>query len=144
MCRNHATVRSLLKELIAATEQITVTDMEAGLEHFSRGTTRHADTALVVIEPYYKSLETGARIYALAQELGINNVAAVANKVRDAGEESAVRELCERRGMKLAALVPYDETVLVADRSGTALLDVDNRSASVMAIKSLAEQLMKS
>lgn len=37
MCATHATVRSLIRELVSATTQVTVADMEAGLEHLSRG-----------------------------------------------------------------------------------------------------------
>jgi len=51
-----------------------VLDMEAGVEHLSRGTTRNTDTLLVVAEPYYKSLETAARVAALGRELGIARV----------------------------------------------------------------------
>lgn len=57
--------------------------MEAGIEHLSRATTRHSDVMLVVAEPYFRSLETAARVHQMAQELGIPNVYVVANKIRN-------------------------------------------------------------
>ena len=47
---------------------MTIVDMEAGLEHLSRGTGRHVDALLVVMEPYYKSLETARRCAELGRE----------------------------------------------------------------------------
>ena len=44
--------------------------IEAGLEHLSRGTARHVETLFVVGEPYFKSLETASRSFALAKDLG--------------------------------------------------------------------------
>jgi len=143
MCRTHATVRSLLKELVAGSRRLTVTDMEAGLEHFSRGTTRHADAMLVVVEPYYKSLETAARIDALAKELGVQNVYAVANKVRDSVDEKAVKEFCERREMTLISVVPYDEAIIEADRAGRAPMDNNPASPSVAEVMRLGERLLR-
>ena len=40
---------------------MTIVDMEAGVEHLSRGTGRYVDTLLVTLEPYYKALETSRR-----------------------------------------------------------------------------------
>lgn len=91
MCRTHATVRSLLATLVETAAETTVVDMEAGLEHLSRGTPRHVDTILTVVEPYFKALETGRRICELARELGIPNVHVVANKVQDPADEDALR-----------------------------------------------------
>jgi CO dehydrogenase maturation factor len=51
-----------------------VLDMEAGVEHLSRGTARNTDTLLVIVEPDYKALETAARVARLGRELGIVRV----------------------------------------------------------------------
>ena len=39
-------------------DDVTVLDMEASIEHLTRGTVRNTDVLLVVTEPYYRSLET--------------------------------------------------------------------------------------
>jgi CO dehydrogenase maturation factor len=141
MCRAHATVRGLLGEIVAGAEDVALADMEAGLEHLSRGTPRHADTLLAVLEPYYRSLETGARIVELARELGVARVHAVANKVRSGEDRGAIEAFCRARGLELLGLVPHDEAVLAADREAVALLDRAPSSPAVAAIASLAERL---
>jgi len=139
MCRTHATVRRVLGELVAGGDDMTVVDMEAGLEHLSRGTTRASDTMLVVAEPYFKSLETARRAYELAKELGIPRVFVVANKSRGPRDEEAIRTFCERNHLDLLAAVSFDDTVLEAELGGAAVLDVNAQASSVMQIQRLAD-----
>jgi CO dehydrogenase maturation factor len=144
MCRAHAAVRSLLRELLDAATDVAVADMEAGLEHFSRGTPRHTDTVISVVEPYYRSLETGARVVELARELGVPRVHVVANKIRDRGDAEAVAAFCQARGLELFASIPHDVAVLDADRARSALLDRAPDSAAVAAMTDLASRLLAS
>jgi len=139
MCRTHATVRRVLGELVAGGDDMTVVDMEAGLEHLSRGTTRSSDTMLVVAEPYFKSLETARRAYELAKELGIPLVFVVANKSRGPHDEEAIRTFCERNHLDLLAAVSFDETVVEAELGGAAVLDVNAQTSSVVQIQRLAD-----
>src|SRR5918993_4782142 len=92
MCGAHAAVRHLLGGMMQAEHPVTIVDMEAGLEHLSRGTGRHVNMLLVVLEPYYKALEIGRRAADLGRELGVSRVFAVANKLRDAEDAEAVRQ----------------------------------------------------
>jgi len=144
MCGAHAAVRSLVKEMVDQYDRPTVVDMEAGLEHLSRGTTRNVDCLLAVIEPYFKSMETGARVCELAKELGIQKVFGVANKVRHAEDEKALHEFCERRHVELLGFIPYDEALLEAERAGVAPLDYDRTSLAVLAIADLAQKMTNS
>ena len=142
MCRAHAAVRSLLRELLDAATDVAVADMEAGLENFSRGTPRHSDTVISVVEPYYRSLETGARVVELARELGVPRVHVVANKIRDEGDREAVAAFCQARGLELFGSLPHDTAVLEADRSQAALLDWAPESPAVTAMTALALRLL--
>ena len=119
-----------------------ILDTEASPEHLSRGTARYADAMLTVVEPWYKSLETGRRMATLARDLGLERVALVANKVRDEGEHEAVRRFAERHGLELAGVVPYDERLLEAERLGIAPLDHAPDAAAVAAIAALADTLV--
>lgn len=120
---------------------ITVTDMEAGLEHLRRGTTRYVDAMLVVSEPYYKSLEVAGRTAELALELGIKRVYAVANKARDARDVEAVREYFARHGVPLLATVPFDESVMEADRRGIAPMDVAQKTPLQAEVEKIAQEV---
>src|SRR5438552_15094240 len=107
MCGAHAAVRHLLGGM-QELNVITVIDMEAGLEHLSRGTDRHVDTLLVVAEPYFKALETARRCVELGRELKIPRVAAVANKFRRADDLQAVRKYAYAYEIPLIDDVPFD------------------------------------
>jgi CO dehydrogenase maturation factor len=140
MCRAHAAVRHLLGGLLEADHPLTIVDMEAGLEHLSRGTGRHVDTLLVVMEPYYKALETARRSAQLGQELGIGHVLAVGNKIRHEVDATAVRQYAGSHGLDLVAEIPYDEALRQADMEGRAPVDVPG-SAALRAIGGLAATL---
>ena len=142
MCRAHATVRGLLGEIVAGASDIAVADMEAGLEHLSRGTPRYVDAIVAVLEPYYRSLETAARVVELTRELGVGQVHGVANKVRDQNDRRAIDEFCRARGISLVGVIPHDEAILEADRQGHALLDRSPDAPSVQAIGSIADRLV--
>lgn len=141
MCHSHSTARELLGELVAEDDKVAIIDTEASLEHLTRGTARHVDTMLIVTEPYYKSLETAVRIRALAAELGIERIYAVANKVKDPRNEEAIREFLKKHDLNFIGTIPYDANVLEADAIGVAPLDYDASSEAVVHIQTLAEEL---
>lgn len=127
-----------------ASDAITdvVVDMEAGLEHLSRGTSRHVDVMLAVVEPYYRALETGDRVVELSRELGIGRVAVVANKVRDAGDREAIRDYCDGRDLDVVAEIPYDRTLVDAERAGTPPIDFAPDAPAVSAVRELTGRLV--
>ncbi len=135
----HATVRSVIEA--APGEDVCILDTEASPEHLSRGTARYADGLVAVVEPYFKSLETGRRMATLAQDLGLERVVLVANKVRDERDLAAVTEFAEQHRLELAGVVPFDERLPEAERAGVAPLDHDPDSPAVHAIGKLARQL---
>ncbi len=134
-------MRGLLGELATGTngETMTITDMEASIEHMSRATVRHVDAMLLITEPYFRSLETVGRIAPLARELGIEHVWAVANKVRSPRDEAIIRSYCAEHGVELGAVVPWDEAIQEADREGRALMDYAPNSPAVVAVEGIAD-----
>ncbi len=140
MCQPHAIARGLMAN-VGNWADTTVTDMEAGLEHLSRGTTEHADVMLVVVEPYFRSLDTGGRAADLAQELGIPKIFFVANKVQKDTDRRAVEAFSALKKFELIVAIPYDETMPESDRLGMSPLDFAPDSAAVQEIKRLAHTL---
>jgi CO dehydrogenase maturation factor len=115
-------VRSILGAAIEQEADVTLVDMEAGLEHLSRsgGTLAYADVLLVVMEPSRKSILTAGRTIVLANELGLQRVYGVGNKARP-GDEEFFAEVCKEYNVPLAGIVPEDDEVAEADRAGTIL-----------------------
>src|SRR5262249_40320499 len=141
-CGMHATVRELIESASDADADVTLLDTEASPEHLTRGTAKYADVMLTVVEPYFKSLETGRRMAELARGLGLERVLLVANKVRDEQELEAVREFAEKHDLEITGTVPYDERLLAAERAERAPLDFDASAPAVEAISGIADQLI--
>jgi CO dehydrogenase maturation factor len=122
-CGGHASVRSFLGDVLADKADVTLVDMEAGLEHLSRsgGTLAYADVLLVIMEPSRKSIITAARTIALAEELGIPRTVGVGNKARLPDDAEFFEKVCAEYGVPLAGVIPYDIAVVDADRAGGSL-----------------------
>jgi CO dehydrogenase maturation factor len=122
-CGGHASVRSFLGDILQDQADVTLVDMEAGLEHLSRsgGTLAYADVLLVIMEPSRKSIITAARTIALAEELGIPKTYGVGNKARGADDVEFFEKVCAEYGVPLAGVVPFDTAVVDADRAGGSL-----------------------
>ncbi len=122
-CSAHASVRSLLAATIEQEAEVTVIDMEAGLEHLSRsgGTLAYSDVLLVVLEPSLKSVLAGRHACDLAEQLGIPHVYAVGNKASLPDDADFFATASDSYGLPLAAVVPFDPQLAEADRSGAEL-----------------------
>ncbi len=154
-CEAHAVARGITGHLLthvrangeaqpetdAPAVDVVVLDMEAGLEHLSRGTAEHVDLLLVLVEPYYRALEAGRRIHELATQLGVPRIWVVANRVRTPEEGRAVEAFCQRYGLELATTIPFDEAILAAEEADRAPIDHAPRSAAVQAILELSRRL---
>lgn len=134
----------MLGHLVEQSRQLTIVDMEASVEHMGRGTPRHSDVMLIVTEPYYRSLDTAGRMAPLARDLGIKQVYVVANKVRNARDEEAIRQYCKEHDMEIIAVLPFDDEVLSADNAGTPILDAASNSRYVEVVRQLQQKLGES
>lgn len=137
----HATVRSVIEAAGNAPDEVCILDTEASPEHLARGTARYADVLLAVVEPYYKSLETGRRMAVLARDLGLEKVALVANKVRDEAELAAVGEFAAKNELEVAGAIPFDEQLPAAERAQAAPLDFAPDAPAIEAIGKLGSHL---
>lgn len=140
MCASHRAVRGLIAEM-SGYGDYTVTDMEAGLEHLKRGTARNVDVMLVVTEPYFRSMEAAARTFVLARELKIPHLHAVANKVKNQEDQTAIDEFCRKHEMTQLGTIPDEPLFGEAERHGSAPIDYAGDSAGVQAIRAIADRL---
>ncbi len=142
LCSMHAVVKTLIQAAPTGEHDVTILDTEASPEQFSRGTTQHADGVLTVVEPYYKSMETGRRMAALALDLGIPEIGIVANKVRDEHELEAVQEFAEANGLRIAGVVPFDGNMQDAERERRSPFDFNAEAPAVGAINDLIDGVL--
>ena len=134
-------MRGVSSALLADSSDISLLDMEASIEHLGRATPQGVDVLFVVVEPYYRALETASRIAPLARDLRIPRLVTIANKVRDEEDARVIREFCSAHDLELGLELRYDESVRDADRQGKALIDVAPNASTVTAIRALARTL---
>jgi CO dehydrogenase maturation factor len=134
-------VRGVSSALLAGSDEVSLLDMEASIEHLGRATPEGVDVLFVVVEPYYRALETASRIAPLARDLGIPRLVTIANKIRDGEDARVIRDFCTAHDLELGLELAYDESVREADRQGRALIDVAPGSSTVKAVRTLARSL---
>ncbi|MHC1600334.1 MAG: ATP-binding protein [Candidatus Methanospirareceae archaeon] len=122
-CPENAFLRSLLRHMLFK-ENTVIMDMEAGIEHLGRGTARGVDIMLTVVEPGMRSVETVGRIKKLGEDIGINNIVAVINKVTDSETAKKIENKLEAMNLPVLGIIPCEQTLIRADIEGKAPLDV--------------------
>ncbi len=96
-----------------------------------------------MVEPYYRSMEAVARFQRLGKELEIKNIVAVANKVKNAEDEEAIRQFCSQTDLPVVAIIPFDSIVSEADKGGSLEMNAIDNSPALKAISQLADDLLK-
>ena len=142
MGRFHVAMRAVVGGAPDSQNHITILDTEASTEHLKVGTAKHADVLYAVVEPYFKSMESGRRILALARDLGIEHLALLANKVRD-GELEVVERFAEEHGLGVIGAIPFDECFRHAEQAAMAPIDYAPDAPAVVAIGKLARKLVR-
>jgi CO dehydrogenase maturation factor len=112
-CPEGALLQALLKHLLLQRDEVIILDMEAGIEHLSRGTTRAVDKLIIVVEPGRRSLETAQTIANLARDLGVQNLAIVGNKIHEESDKEFIRSGLP--GMEVLGFISYDPAITEAD-----------------------------
>lgn len=137
ICPESAMLKTLFTHLLFRDDDILLLDMYAGVEHLGRATVDFVDAMLVVAEPTRRSLGTAAQIKKLANDIGLQRLYLVGNKVRD--DEEARFLSAESPDLPLLGWLPADLKVQEADRLNIPVYDhVPNLK---LAAKTIADAL---
>lgn len=137
MCPASSFLKALLRHVLLKTNSVVILDMEAGVEHLGRGTTRGIDIMLIVVEPGARSIETAGRIVELARQIDIRKFGAVINKA--GGEAKDIEDKLRGYGIEVFGIIPYDTSLVQADMENIA--PIDKGGAAVEAIKNIWEKV---
>jgi CO dehydrogenase maturation factor len=121
ICPESAMLKTLFTHLMFRQDEVLLLDMYAGVEHLGRATVDFVDAMLVVVEPTRRSLGTAAQIKKLANDIGLQRIYLVGNKVRNADEAAFLAS--ETPGLPLLGVLPADLRVQEADRLGVPVYD---------------------
>ena len=137
-CPESALLKTLMAHLLVGTDEAVILDMEAGIEHLTRGTAGAVDKLIVVVEPGRRSIETAASIHRLASDLGIRNLAAVGNKVRSDADKDFMRSALP--DFEFLGFIPYDQAITDADLANRSVLTSSTQVAA--AVKEIYQALV--
>ena len=134
ICPEAAMLKTLFTHLMFRKDDVLLLDMYAGVEHLGRATVDFVDAMLVVIEPTRRSLGTAAQIKKLANDIGLQRLYLVGNKVRNDDEARFLET--ETPGLPVLGFLPADLAVQEADRLNIPVYD------HVPALKQTAEEIV--
>jgi len=138
-------VNHMLTKIIDAISKnydVTLMDMEAGLEHLSRRTDRDVDVMLIVADLTKMGLMTAARIKELAKEvhIGFKEMFIIGNRI-PAEQEEKFRVEAEKLGLKTAGTLPIDKNVMEFSVAGKSLLSLPEDSPALKAMEKIVKFL---
>jgi CO dehydrogenase maturation factor len=139
ICPESVMLKALMTNMVLFRNEVVVMDMEAGIEHLGRATTRGVDRLIVVVEPGRRSIETAQHVRRLAQDLGLTKVAVVGNKVRGPEDEEFLRK--NLPDLPILGFLPFDAQVIEADLTGKPVYELS--PAMVAAAEDIGRQLTK-
>jgi CO dehydrogenase maturation factor len=119
LCPENALLRSLVTHLLLRRDEVLIMDMEAGVEHLGRGTAGAVGAFIIVVEPGRRSVQAARSIYALAQDLEIERVYVVGNKIASESDEAFIVD--QLPGLEILGFLPTDRLAIEADRTGQAV-----------------------
>ena len=134
ICPEAAMLKTLFTHLMFRKDEVLLLDMYAGVEHLGRATVDFVDAMIVVVEPTRRSLGTAAQIKKLANDIGLNKLYLVGNKVRNDDEAKFLE--AETPGMPVLGFMPADMKVQEADRLNIPVYD------HVPELKVIAQKIM--
>lgn len=120
-CPEGALLQALVAHLLLKVDEVVILDMEAGIEHLTRGTAKGVDRLIIVVEPSKRSVETGYRVRDLALEIGLQNIGVVGNKIRNEKEKDFL--ISNMADFEFLGFIPYDEAIIEADMGNLPLVD---------------------
>lgn len=137
-CSEGALLQALVSHLLLQRKEVVILDMEAGIEHLSRGTTKAVDMLIIVVEPGRRSLETAATIRQLAQDLGLSHIAIVGNKIRSEADKEFIKS--NLTGVDIIGFINYDPAINDADHANRSLFTASPQTVSE--VKSIYDKLL--
>jgi CO dehydrogenase maturation factor len=116
ICPESAMLKTLFTHMLFRKDEVLILDMYAGVEHLGRATVDFVDAMLVVVEPTRRSLGTAAQIKKLANDIGLQRLWLVGNKIRNTAEMDFLTK--ESPGLPVLGGMVLDNRVQEADRLG--------------------------
>ena len=110
--------REFLNRLELASNEITIVDMEAGVEHFGRGVEESIDAILIIVEPSFESLNLAKKIRDLASGMNEKKTWVIINKVSSEEIVKKMENKLKRYDLEVIGSIPDDPEIFMACLEG--------------------------
>ena len=139
-CAANTLARKCL-DLLTGNYRYIVIDNEAGMEHFSRLTTRDVDLLFVLSDPSRRGILTALRIRDIVRELDLHiaHEVLVINRVQGELEPQMAEEAKNQR-LELGGMIPVDDEISRYDLQGRPTFHLPASSKSVQAARRIFEK----
>jgi CO dehydrogenase maturation factor len=112
-CPEGAFLKALLTHTILQRQEVVLVDLAAGVEFMGRASVQGVDAFVVVVEPGGRSIKTANNVAKMARELGIKNVAVIANKITETAQTDVIKS--QLKDVTLLGNLRYSRSVQEAD-----------------------------
>lgn len=120
-CPENVLLKSLLSDIILTRDEVVIVDMEAGIEHLGRATSKFIDLMLIIVEPGLRSIQTAGKIMALGEEIGVRNFGIIGNKIQSAEQKAWIET--QLPGKRILGMISYHDMIRDADLMQKPLID---------------------
>jgi len=137
-CYVNNVLRGIMGKLVLDYNYVIV-DNEAGLEHFSRRTTRSADALVIISDASVSGLRAAQRIQELVRELKIpvKKSFLVINRLSGQLENEKIGNL----DLTFLGGIPEDEKILELSLSSNNILQLDTDAVSLAALRKIGDKI---
>jgi len=137
-CPESAFLKTLLTHTILQRQELIIVDLAAGVEFMGRASVQGIDVLIVVVEPGARSIETAQKIVKMARQMGLKNVAAIANKITEDHQVEIIKS--ELKEVDVLASLDYNPSLLRADLQRESIFEAAGQLVSRM--KDVKERLV--
>ena len=109
------------RDFLVKGNQITIIDVEAGIEHFGRGVEKNIDIVFVVVDPSAESFAIAEKVSKLCRDIGVKKVWAILNKVKSKELETLMISGLRKKKVKILGTIYDDPEVANANLLGKQL-----------------------
>jgi CO dehydrogenase maturation factor len=139
-------VLTQILDTITANYDVTLLDMDAGLEHFSRRTDRNVDVLIIIIDTSKMAFDAAVRIRDLAKEVHIDfkRIWVIGNRFPPSLITEASKDLemkLNKVGLEFGGIVPADDDIVAYNLKGRSLLELPDSNPAFKAVEQIAKRI---
>ncbi|HUW86270.1 MAG TPA: AAA family ATPase, partial [Methanoregula sp.] len=113
LCPEYTLLAAIFRHMRLLPDEVVLLDTPAGMEHFGRAVADGFSCALVVADPSYNALSVAKESAGLAQQLGIQDIILVVNRVGNQADVDTIHKKMDGfTGFSRIMFLPFDPEII--------------------------------